>query len=423
MNSLAISGSQKRSYLKWLFWMLALLVLVALSLFAYHFFMVMTDSYGTFYSATDLADLDSDGDLDVILHNVRQEGEFTAFGGATPWLNQGNGEFGARRLEQDTAGGGWDSAAGDVDRDGDVDLVVFMGYQLRLLLNQGGAQGGQVGDFRISRNILGPERSGQYGSVILGDLNNDDLLDGVVVACCGRLFTMDPGDDSPNVSGVWINEWSHEGRLGQFSVLSALNGLAVRGAALGDLNGDGSLDLYAAVITPSGGRNGDPADRILFGDGLGNFVDSGQRLGETDSTAVALGDLDGDGDLDALAGNESGATIWINQGEAQGGKEGELTSFEQGISGERTKAVFLSDLDGDGDLDALVAGIRRAILWLNDGQAAFTRSSQRFGYSKRYGLAVGDFNGDGRLDIFAAAYDDDFRVWFNQGNGIFQKPG
>jgi hypothetical protein len=412
MNTLAISKSQKKSYLKWLFWILALLVLVALSLFAYHFFMVMTDSYGTFYSATDLADLDGDGDLDVLLHNVRQEGEFTAFGGATPWLNQGNGEFEARRLEQDTAGGGWDSAAGDVDQDGDVDLVVFMGYRLRLLLNQGGAQGGQVGNFRISQNIDGPERSGQYGSVILGDLNDDGKIDGVVVGCCGRLFTMDPEDDSPNVSGVWINEWTSKGRLGQFSVLSALSSLAVSGAALGDLNGDGTLDLYAAVIAPSESRNRDPADRVLYGDGLGNFVDSGQRLGETDSTAVALGDLDGDGDLDALVGNDSGATIWINQGGAQGGEDGVYALLEQRIPGDQTKDVFLSDLDEDGDLDALVAGTRRATLWLNGGQATFTRSSQRFGYSKRHGLAVGDLNGDGRLDIFAAAY-------FNQGNGAF----
>jgi hypothetical protein len=294
-----------------------------------------------------------------------------------------------------------------------------MGYQLRLLLNQGGAQGGQAGDFRISRNIAGPERSGQYGSVILGDLNNDGRIDGVVLGCCGRLFTLDPDDKSPNVSGVWINEWNSEGWPGLISVLPGLDGLAVSGAALGDMDGDSNLDLYAAVIAPNEERNRDAADRILFGDGMGGFVDSGQRLGETDSTAVALGDIDGDGDLDALTGTDSGAAVWINQGGAQGGKEGAFAPFEQRLPGDQIKAVFLADLDGDGDLDALVAGIRRATLWLNNGEVSFKRSSQRFGYTKRHGLAVGDLNSDGWVDIFAAAYDDDFRVWFNRGNGVF----
>ena len=59
-------------------------------------------------------------------------------------------------------------------------------------------------------------------------------------------------------------------------------------------------------------------------------------------------------------------------------------------------------------------------MWWNDGQAAFTRSSQRFRYSNRHGLAIGDFNGDGRPDIFAAEYSRDYRVWFNQGDGTFR---
>ena len=154
--------------------------------------------------------------------------------------------------------------------------------------------------------------------------------------------------------------------------------------------------------------------------GAGNFSDSGQRLGQRDSTAVALADLDGDGDLDALVGAEKGASLWANQGGAQGGKEGTFALLEQAMSADQTRAVFLADLDEDGDLDALLGGRRLATIWWNDGQAKFVRDRQKFRYSKRHGLAIADFNGDGRLDIFAAAYDDDYRVWFNQGDGIFQ---
>lgn len=193
-----------------------------------------------------------------------------------------------------------------------------------------------------------------------------------------------------------------------------------RAMALADLDGDGDLDIFAAVMAPAEGRNRDPADRVVFNDGAGNFTDSGQRLGETDSTAVTLGDLDGDGDLNVLVGNETGATIWINQGGLQKGEVGAFVLSEQTISSDPSRAVFLSDLDEDGDLDALIGGTRRAIIWWNDGLAAFTKSPQRFRTTRRHGLAIGDFNGDGRPDIFAAAYSNDSRVWFNQGNGTFK---
>lgn len=397
--------------------LVTLLILAACAYAGYYSWLVMTDNIGSFHKSTGLADLDGDGDLDVLLHNLRREAEFTAFSVTTLWFNQGNGRFVARHLGQSTDGGGWDAAAGDVDQDGDIDLVLFMGYQLRLFLNQGGAQRGEAGQFAGSQSIAGPERNGQYGSILLGDLNDDDQVDGVVVGCCGRLFTLDPDADAPNVSGVWINEGD---RPGHISLLSALDGLAMSEAALGDLDGDGDRDIFAAVIAPSEGQNRNPADRVIFNDGDGNFSDSGQRLGEKDSTAVALGDLDGDGDSDALVGHEQGVTIWLNQGGRQGGWEGTFALAEQTISGDQTKALFLADLDGDGDRDALVAGYRQAILWWNDGHGTFMRSGRRFRYSKRHGLAVGDFNGDGRSDIFAAAYGRDYRVWLNQGDGTFQ---
>ncbi|MDY7077499.1 MAG: VCBS repeat-containing protein [Chloroflexota bacterium] len=432
---LAVSGSDRpepvlrllfQPFTK-LFSVLAVLGLVVLGLFSYYVWLVMSDNLGTFHNTTDLADLDGDGDLDVILHNVRTESEFTAFGGATLWFNQDDGQFVAvKATGRPGEGGGWASAAGDVDRDGDGDLFVFSGWLgLRLILNQGGTQGGRTGEFRVNNVVGAPEKLqfGQFGSVLLGDLNDDGQVDGIVVGCCGRAWTLDPDDDTPNISWVWINEWSSRGGLAppyNTSIISALEGLAMRAAALGDLDGDGDLDLFTAVIAPRQGRNRDPADRVLFNDGSGNFTDSGQRLGETDSTAVALGDLDGDGDLDALVGTGMGSVVWINQGETQGGQNGAFALSGQKISGGQTTAVFLSDLDGDGDLDALVGGRRQATIWWNDGQAAFTQSSQRFRYSKKHGLAIGDFNSDGQPDIFAGAHSEAYSVWFNQGDGTFR---
>jgi hypothetical protein len=412
------SGSWIRLHGTKLIGILAIVGLVVLCLFLYYFWLVMTDSLGTFHNTTEVADLDGDGDLDVVMHNVRHEAEFTAFSVITLWVNQGEGQFEAHRLGDAEfgpgMGSGWASAAGDLDLDGDVDLLVFPGWRLSLLQNQGGGPG----DFGRAKVISNLGEDGQFGSIALGDLNNDGLLDGIIAGCCGRQFTIEPEGGIPNISWVWINALGAGGSLiPQTSVLSALDSLAMRAIALGDLDGDDDLDLFAAVLASS--LNSDPADRVLFNDNSGNFTDSGQRLGDADSTAVTLGDLDDDGDMDALVGAEREAVVWINQGRSQGGQEGTFAHTGQEISGSKIRAIFLSDLDRDGDLDAIIAGIRQAVIWWNDGQAAFTRSRQRFSYSRRHGLAIGDFNGDSWPDIFVAKYSSDYRILFNLGDGTF----
>jgi len=80
---------------------------------------------------------------------------------------------------------------------------------------------------------------------------------------------------------------------------------AGRAVALGDMDGDGDLDVFIA--------NSPGPNIALLNDGTSQFSDEGHRLGGADSIGMALGDLDDDGDLDALAGNEGDASrVWLN---------------------------------------------------------------------------------------------------------------
>jgi hypothetical protein len=380
------------------------------------------DGCGPYHQTTSVADLDGDGDLDILLSGLRHESETIFWAGSSLWTNQGGGYFTTRSVDY----GGPSAATGDVDGDGDIDIV-RLDYRASLIINQGGDQGGTLGDFKQWRSIAPQKYRHDYssiGTVVLADLRNDGRLDVLVSYCCSTL--VDKRDDFlPFLPWVWINTQDQKGSLkGQGLYLNSLGDLPMR-PTLGDLDGDGDLDIYAASLPPKG-SNYDSTDRILLNDGSGAFVDSGQRLdnprkaGAAGSGAVALGDLDSDGDLDATVATATGASIWINQGGAQGGQTGIFVKSGQRLGGGHIEAVFLADLDADGDPDALVAGKAHATIWWNDGQAGFRDSGQRLDYTERHGLAVGDFDGDGDLDVFSAAGDFEFHLWLNQGDGRLQ---
>ena len=369
------------------------------------------ENRGPFLFRNTVADLDGDGDLDVVVHAARFETEMTVFSGVTLYFNTGDGKF--IRVVPEMGSAGADAA--DVDGDGDVDIVTLASDQLTVFLNQGGARGTAEGVFKRNKPILPPvkvpEGLGMMGSLTLGDLNNDGLPDGFAAGCCGISHPQltSSGEYAKPFSWVWINRWdSKEWAVLDTQALPFLDGVPVAAAVFGDLDGDGVQDVYAAVRTPKPGRSSDPGDRVLLNDGAGNLRDSRQRLGAYDSTSAALGDVDGDGDLDALVGTPRGAVVWLNQG------EGKFQEAEKNLPGKDTGAVFLHDLDGDGDLNALLGGSRQAAVWWNDGRGDFNQAGPSLSISDREGLALGDFNGDGRTDVFIPFYGGGYRVWWNE---------
>jgi hypothetical protein len=398
----------------------------------YPWLLLVTDNGGIFTLTLSPTDLDLDGDLDVLVHNRRNPGEFEVFAGGALWINQGGlqgGQAGELVYQRNDIEGGLASTTAELDGDGEPDVLIFDGNRLILGMNQGSELWHKARFFGKSTLIAAPaeqsEKFGlasQYATLVAGDIDNDGRVDALVLGCCGRAFKVnDEEPDSPNSSWVWFNTTeAGEQVTGRVASLDLLEGIPVGDASLADMDGDRDLDLVLLGLKAANGTGSGPAVMLLWNDGAGHFIESGQRLGDGEATSIALGDLDSDGDPDLLLGNGRGVSVWLNQGGAQSGQAGRFSVMDETISAGQTRRIVLADMDGDNDLDALIVEKRRAVLWRNDGQGSFTRAAQSFPCSDRENLTTGDFNGDGWIDIFVAKYDKSSQVWFNNGTGGFQ---
>ncbi|MFC2030577.1 FG-GAP-like repeat-containing protein [Chloroflexota bacterium] len=281
------------------------------------------------------------------------------------------------------------AALGDLDGDGDLDaFVANYGQGNSVWLNDG------TGSYAVHGSGLGGASS---NSVALGDLDGDGDLDA---------FVANYGESN--------RLWWNNGMAG-FTLGQGLGTSLSRGLAVGDLDGDGDLDVFVA-------NHG--ANRVWLNNGSGGFSDSGQTVGSSSSYDVALGDLDDDGDLDAFVANTGGNSVWLNQGGLQ---HGELGSFEvsgSSLGTSASRSVALGDVDGDGDLDALVGNVGLEgvpdKLWLNDGEGTFGDSGLSLGNSVSHGVALGDLDGDADLDLFVA---NDYYEQNGAPNSVFDGDG
>jgi subtilisin family serine protease len=296
------------------------------------------------------------------------------------------------------------------DLDGDGDLDAFIGNtayydnpENTVWLNDG------AGNFSDSGQRLGHAFT---WDVALGDLDGDGDIDA---------FTANSDVDGAQPDEVWLNDGS-----GYFIDSGQRLGNSLsRAIALADLDADGDLDAF--ITNGIAERGQAEADSVWLNDGHGVFSDSGQVIGGSPGLDVTLGDLDGDGDLDAFIANgdpqrvrDAPNEVWLNDGHAIFHNSG------QNLGSALSQAVALGDLDGDADLDAFVANGGSQILdgqpdeiWLNNGSGIFSKSGQPLGGFSSYGAALADLHQDGALDIFVAGYHGGNRVWLNDGHGIF----
>lgn len=201
--------------------------------------------------------------------------------------------------------------------------------------------------------------------------------------------------------------WNDEGQLIE-PAAPLLTG-NTSGVDLGDLDGDGDLD---AVISIYNGPS-----RILFNEGHGQFRMSEAELTMVRTMAVGLCDLDADGHLDAFFTNEGAPDqVWLNDG------LGNFRQVDQELGKGRGAAVTFGDIDSDGDVDAVVANINGVDdRWLNDGTAHFQLATPAQGGFSSYDVELVDLDGDESLDLVTSGEGGPSGISWNHGDGQFDR--
>ncbi|MCH8828478.1 MAG: VCBS repeat-containing protein [Planctomycetes bacterium] len=325
------------------------------------------------------ADIDGDGDIDVASASGLDD-KLALYENET--IHRG-ALFAAPVTLSSAADGAYSVVIGDIDGDGDLDIVASSVYDntIRWYENDGDPTTPSFTERIVTTTMLNGPRQ-----IHLADVDNDGNLD--VVSASAVNNTVEWWWNTAGDGSAWTGFTVHTGAMAVRAVFSA------------DIDGDGDLDLLSA-------SSGDNTIR-WYESGVGTVPSFTTRIIATDVTGVrtiVAGDVDGDGDIDVItASYDDDRVLWYEN------IDGDGTVWARRIltsSADGARSVAVADVDGDGDLDILSASTYdHSIRWFeNDGAAnplfaVHVLSSGEQG--AQYVNAV-DFDNDGDVDIISVA--------------------
>jgi hypothetical protein len=304
-------------------------------------------------SGSTWGDVDGDGDLDAFVST--QLGQKDAF-----YRNHGGGKLVREELGDATAtaGSNFSSTWADIDGDGDLDLYVggpmlSMAEPNLVYRNDGG---------RFVRVTGTPLENGKSnaGAVLWADLDGDGDQD-LFVANSDILRRNDIAPAEIETPTVYRNDAGGNDGAWRFTRLGpqgfdALE-YSANVAALGDVDDDGDLDLFLGLFA---GPQDTVRDRLLLNDGKGIFTEAAALPGAEHvqlATGAAFADLDLDGDLDLVSTSYgSGIRVHVNDGHGTFSPLAQVRPEDRALAERKSShwSIATGDLDGDGDLDAVI---------------------------------------------------------------------
>jgi hypothetical protein len=193
------------------------------------------------------------------------------------------------------------------------------------------------------------------------------------------------------------------------------------GVAVGDFNHDGNPDL---VVADSGGKE----VSVLLGDGMGGFSNANHFATGIGPKALAIGDFNGDGNLDIVTVNQNDYSVLLGNGDGTFQKP-LIFTLPKVIAGQVSQTatgVAVGDFNRDGKLDLVVTAFASLFdaskgyvdVLLGNGDGTFTvASTTPINSDNPSSVAVADFNGDGNLDVVAGNNSRGTQVSLLSGGG------